>query len=402
MSADGGSAAAAPSQARPAAVRPRRTAPSLIVARRPATALRNLAAFAPAGAPRRPPRPRVQPGRSVRVPVVRVPGSACPPSSRSAPLTHPPRLPYAPPWASRWGTSPAQSRSVRSGHPDRSAVPQDPALPMVQRRTPETAAPSAPTTPSTERALQQGRVSGSGSGSRNGARQSGSRADRRRNVSRWKDRRRNDNRQSVSVRLPGRPASRPAAPGPAHPVPCRPSSSRPHPHPSHVTRLCPHRMAARLRAPAAGHRSARSGSQARTRAGSAHPVRAPADRRYRERGPAAGDPAERAPQPRARCRAARRRGAAGILGLLAGAHRNAPANAGPPGAGPASPSRNPAAVQRAADTTRTSMSTATPSSPTAPATPPAPVRVRRVAPRGPQGRRRWPSSGRAPCSPDGR
>ncbi|WP_327709515.1 hypothetical protein OG912_13330 [Streptomyces sp. NBC_00464] len=372
--------------ARPAPVRPRRTAPPLIVARRPVTAPRRLAAFAPpapptpatpvgeAATPGRTDTGRAAPGE--RLPTVapeRAPEAPAAPPVRPA-LGRP--LRQLPP-----GAAPFVAPGPASGAPSGSTAPQDPALPVVQRQTPETAAPASPATaspatafpappkPSTEVGRQPGQ-----------RRQSGQPADRQRP-------------------FPGAaPASGPAAPRPGTPGP--PPAVQRAPAPSTRRTETPASgdgPASAPRPPASAPRG--PGSQARTRGGLGAPLSSlpptAGTAGTANDAPLLGDPRRARP------------GTTGPLpgGPPAGERRASTPSSPPPsamplrapahpGAGPASPSAQPAAVQRAADPTRTSTTTVTPPSSTttvtppsstAPATPPAPVRVRRITSRGPQG-----------------
>ncbi|TXS42898.1 hypothetical protein [Streptomyces sp. OR43] len=148
---------------RPAPVRPRRTAPPLIVARRPVTHPRHLTAFAPAAtaSPAATPSPSEAPsadrpagsveasrepgraGTGERLPTVR------PERSASTPATPPVRPALGKPLRQLPSDAVPFARpgGVAGPAPSGPAAPPDPALPVVQRQTPETAAPASPAAP---------------------------------------------------------------------------------------------------------------------------------------------------------------------------------------------------------------------------------------------------------------
>ncbi|WP_406093865.1 hypothetical protein [Streptomyces sp. NBC_01013] len=385
-SAGAGRATAAAPQAGLAAVRPRRVAPSLVVARRPVTALRNLAAVVPAGTPARAPQAghptgpgradagRTESGKHLPTGAVERPaGSPAAPPVRPA-LGKP--LRELPPDA-----APFVAPGRDGGAPSPSAVTPGPALPVVQRQTSETAGSGAPT-PATAHpsGASPSRTSPSqGSASRTSSPGSPSRTSPSRAsspASASPERARQQIRQPSKGHSTGQQAAERQGPvSGAGPMPVQPSTA---PAPT-----------------SSGHRPSvpgpsGPGSQARTRGGLGAPLSSlpptadtahdapllgdsrrarPGTTRPLPGGPSVGEASTSAPT-------------TASSSAPRGMPLRSPAAAGP-GVGPASPSPQPAAVQRTAETTRPSTGTAvTPPSSKAPATAPGPVRIRRIAPRG--------------------
>ncbi|WP_326658790.1 hypothetical protein [Streptomyces sp. NBC_00385] len=392
---------------RPAPVRPRRTAPALIVARRPVAAPRRLAAFVTPGTtvPSSPVGPTAGPGETSG-PAERTAGPGAtgthrPDAGERLPAAAPPER--APDLASAaHPVRPALGKPLRElpthaapfALPGRDgsespgpAAPQGPALPVVQRQaegtaTPVTASP-APAAPSAERPRQSAER-------RSAQRQSAERpvAERRRPTPGTAP---TPGAAPTSGTAPesGPSATRAGTPAPPGPAP----SVQPAPAP-------------RPQAPAPGG----PGSQARTRGG----LGAPLSSLPPTAGPVPGAPLLGDP----------RRTRPGTTGPLPGGGSTGlpqtPATASPPpagmplrapaqpGAGPASTAPQPAAVQRAVDTARTPSATSpaasggpartatsTTSTSASNATPPVPtpVRVRRIGPRGQQGQAPGPATG---------